>query len=89
MTKPRCVDRKGVTLEIAPGAHYWCACGRSRNQPFCDGSHAGTGFEPVEVVVSEPTTVRFCLCKRTRHAPRCDGSHGGIASHEVDGPMDD
>lgn len=86
MSRPRVVDRRGVSLELEPGTYRWCACGRSRNQPFCDGSHEGTGLEPVEITLDEPTRIKLCLCKRSRHAPRCDGTHNTIAADEVDGP---
>lgn len=65
-------------LELAPGEYRWCACGRSKNPPFCDGSHAGSGVEPVPFTIAErrtPARVWLCGCKRTRTPPFCDGSH--------------
>lgn len=55
--------------------YFWCACGRSRNQPFCDGSHKGTGLEPVAYEAAESATVWFCGCKSTASKPLCDGTH--------------
>jgi len=64
-----------VVLQIDQGTYYWCACGRSANQPWCDGSHAETGIEPVALTLDEPSKMALCLCKRTGDQPRCDGSH--------------
>ena len=62
--------------EVEAGKNYfWCSCGRSRNQPFCDGSHKGTGFSPVKYTAEATRKVFFCGCKHTRNAPLCDGSH--------------
>jgi len=54
---------------------YWCSCGRSKSQPFCDGSHRDTTFEPVAVKAEKTETVYLCGCKKTGNAPFCDGSH--------------
>ncbi len=61
--------------ELAPGTYFWCACGMSVNQPFCDGTHIGTNFEPFEEVVTATKKVIWCGCKQTGNAPYCDGSH--------------
>lgn len=55
--------------------YYWCACGRSKTQPFCDGSHQGTGFTPVKYIAEKDQQVYFCGCKQTANPPFCDGSH--------------
>lgn len=55
--------------------YFWCACGRSAQQPFCDGSHKGTGLAPVRYQAGEARTLYFCGCKATAKAPFCDGSH--------------
>lgn len=57
--------------------YYWCSCGRSQGQPFCDGSHSGSGFTPLQFNATETTTVYFCGCKATMNKPMCDGSHSG------------
>jgi len=59
-------------VEETPGPVAWCRCGRSRYQPYCDGSHAGTGHEPVIVDVPEPARIAWCGCKHTGTPPYCD-----------------
>ena len=63
------------TALTAGQTYAWCACGRSITQPFCDGSHQGTGIDPVVFTAEADTEVWLCLCKRTHSAPTCDGSH--------------
>jgi len=64
------------TCEVGAGkTYYWCACGRSINQPFCDGSHQGTNFEPVAFTAEKSETVYLCGCKNTASQPFCDGTH--------------
>jgi CDGSH-type Zn-finger protein len=66
-------------VEVEAGeTYYWCACGHSRNQPFCDGSHQGTGFEPVAFTAEKSETAYLCGCKRTANKPFCDGSHTSL-----------
>ena len=63
-------------VEVEKGkTYYWCACGKSASQPFCDGSHKDSSFSPVKYEASESTTVYFCGCKATGNPPLCDGSH--------------
>lgn len=65
-----------VAVDVEEGkAYFWCACGRSKSQPFCDGAHAGSGLSPVRFDASESTTLYFCTCKATVKQPFCDGSH--------------
>jgi nicotinamidase-related amidase/CDGSH-type Zn-finger protein len=71
--------RKPIAIEVEAGKSYWwCACGRSKAQPFCDGSHKGTEFAPQEWKAPETATVKFCACKRSSHQPLCDGSHKAL-----------
>ncbi len=65
-----------IPVELKAGEEvWWCACGRSANQPFCDGSHEGTGFSPMQFIAPETKRVFFCTCKRSKNSPLCDGSH--------------
>ncbi len=65
-----------IEVELEEGKTYtWCACGRSNSQPFCDGSHQGTGIDPVVFVAERSGTVWLCMCKQTATPPLCDGSH--------------
>ena len=66
-------------VEVTEGKTYdWCACGRSKNQPFCDGSHQGTGFEPIAFTAEKTETAYLCGCKRTANQPFCDGTHKSL-----------
>ena len=63
-------------VEVEEGKNYfWCSCGKSSSQPFCDGSHSETPFQPVKYQAETSKTVYFCGCKATAGAPLCDGSH--------------
>lgn len=75
MTEPTIADTTPSVLELEPGTYYWCRCGRSTNQPWCDGSHAGTDFEPMPVEIQEKKKYALCRCKHTVNSPFCDGSH--------------
>ena len=75
MAEPQIAQRSPFAVEVAPGDYWWCQCGQSRRQPFCDGSHKATEFTPVKFSVSEPQKVWLCGCKRTGGKPFCDGSH--------------
>ena len=75
-TLPVIAQKEPYRLEVEAGKSYWwCACGKSAKQPFCDGSHKGTGFSPIEFKPEAAGTVSFCGCKRSAKAPRCDGTH--------------
>lgn len=78
MNKPVVADTIFVALDLAPGTYSWCACGRSKKQPFCDNSHIGTEFKPVEFTITAEKRCKLCLCKQTGSAPFCDGSHNRL-----------
>lgn len=68
--------RGSFKIEVMAGKqYYWCSCGYSNNQPFCDGSHAGTEFEPLIYHANETKMVGFCGCKHSKNTPLCDGYH--------------
>ena len=76
MADPVIAQKSPYAVEVeASKSYYWCACGRSANQPFCDGSHKGTDFTPVKFEATESKTVYFCGCKHTANPVMCDGSH--------------
>ncbi|WP_343222594.1 CDGSH iron-sulfur domain-containing protein [Marinobacterium ramblicola] len=65
-----------MKVEVKKDEIYaWCACGRSLNQPFCDGSHVGTGLDPLVFEAEEDAELYLCTCKQTRTPPVCDKSH--------------
>ena len=78
MTEPvRSADTPFAVAVEADKTYFWCACGKSSKQPFCDGAHAGSGISPVKYSATAARTVYFCGCKATGKAPLCDGSHKG------------
>ena len=78
MDKPKIAQKKPVVQEVQPGTYAWCACGESKNQPFCDGSHKGTGFSPKTVKIEEAKKIAWCGCKQSGNTPYCDGSHSEL-----------
>ena len=93
MDKPVIADRKPRLIPLEAGKDYmWCACGRSKNQPFCDGSHAGTGFKPLAFKPEKDGDSALCMCKMSSNKPYCDGSHarldadGNLPAAPGDGP---
>lgn len=79
MADRRIAARVPAVLELEAGTYFWCACGRSSTQPFCDGSHKGTEFTPVKVELEEPRRVALCQCKHSANGAFCDGSHKTLA----------
>ena len=76
MDQPRRAADAPFGIEVEAGkAYFWCACGLSATQPFCDGSHKGSGFSPVRYDATENAKLYFCGCKATGSPPLCDGSH--------------
>ncbi len=75
-TPVRACDTPFAVAVEAGKDYYWCSCGESKNQPFCDGTHkAGAEFTPVKYTAAASTTVYFCGCKASANAPLCDGTH--------------
>ena len=76
MAEAKIAQKSPFRVEVEAGkSYFWCACGQSANQPFCDGSHKGSEFTPVKYEATESKTVSFCGCKHTGTPAMCDGSH--------------
>jgi CDGSH-type Zn-finger protein len=74
--QPEIAQKAPYPIDVEAGkTYFWCACGRSRNQPFCDGSHKPTGFTPLKYEATKSERVWFCGCKRSANKPLCDGTH--------------
>jgi CDGSH iron-sulfur domain-containing protein 3 len=79
MSTPTIARKLPIPVDVEAGKDYfWCACGDSKNQPFCDGSHKGTEFVPLKWTATETEKTFFCACKHTANAPFCDGTHGTL-----------
>ncbi len=76
MTKPTVAATAPMPVEVEEGkSYFWCSCGQSSKQPFCDGSHKGSEFAPVKYVAEKDGKVFFCACKQSGNGALCDGSH--------------
>ena len=78
MTEPKIASRTPYVMDMQPGKYAWCACGLSKKQPFCDGSHAGTGLVPKSEILTAAGKVAWCGCKQSCTKPFCDGSHNKL-----------
>lgn len=79
MSDPVCVQKAPFPVEASAGDKlFWCSCGQSANQPFCDGSHQGSNFTPVKIDVEADRTLYLCGCKRSANGAYCDGTHNSL-----------
>lgn len=78
MAEPIIVQKVPYELELDTGTYWWCSCGKSKKELFCDGSHKGTEFKPVSFEVKEKQKVWLCGCKHTANKPFCDGAHKSL-----------
>lgn len=79
MSEPTIAQKAPYAVEVTEGkTYFWCACGRSAKQPFCDGSHSGTDVTPMAWKAPESKRVFFCGCKHSKKPPLCDGTHGSL-----------
>jgi CDGSH-type Zn-finger protein len=79
MAEPLIAQKAPYPVDVeADKTYFWCACGRSSNQPFCDGSHKDTDIVPTKFVAEADGRAFFCGCKQSGKAPLCDGTHNGI-----------
>lgn len=79
MSEPESPQKAPYPVDVEEGkTYYWCACGKSKNQPFCDGSHKGSEFTPVAYTAAKSEKVYFCGCKKTANPPLCDGTHNSL-----------
>jgi len=75
MSQPDCPQKYPYIENLDAGDYYWCSCGKSNNQPFCDGAHKGSDFKPIKFTITENKDCYLCGCKQTADAPFCDGAH--------------
>ncbi|MDA8255362.1 MAG: CDGSH iron-sulfur domain-containing protein [Betaproteobacteria bacterium] len=79
MSKPEIAAKTPFAVDVEKSKdYYWCACGKSKTQPFCDGSHKGSEFSPVKYTAEESKTVYFCGCKQSGNGALCDGTHKSL-----------
>ena len=78
MSDPVVFQKGPIVQKVEPGTYWWCSCGRSASQPFCDGSHKGSEFAPLKTEIPAAKTAAWCACKHSKTKPFCDGSHGRL-----------
>ena len=81
MSEPKIASLAPAGVELEEGKQYFfCTCGHSDSQPFCDGAHKGTGFVPQAFTAEKTGTAYLCQCKHAGNAPFCDGTHSRLAA---------
>lgn len=84
MSNPVIADNNPMQVNVKKGEeYYFCACGRSNNQPFCDGSHEGTGIEPKAFTAGQDGELSICMCKHSSSFPFCDGTHQQFSNEKI------
>lgn len=78
MSQPTIADKKPAVIELQPGEYWWCACGLSKSQPMCDGSHRGSGMAPKKITIEKAGRVALCQCKHSKNGAFCDGTHASL-----------
>lgn len=78
MQKPNIAEKEPKLLTLEPGTYFWCSCGKSKTQPFCDGSHLGSDFTPLVFNVDKKQDYWLCQCKHSANKPFCDGKHKAL-----------
>lgn len=75
---PVIASKMPTVLKLEPGEYWWCSCGRSSKQPFCDGSHKGSSFQPKQVMIDKGKSIALCNCKHSENGAFCDGAHSKL-----------
>jgi len=78
MENPKIAQKAPFSLELEKGVYFWCACGQSSKQPFCDGTHKKTDLTPIKFEIKEKRMVYLCGCKHSHNKPFCDSTHTKI-----------